>query len=685
MRTQTIMRKIFTLILILSITIVNAQNTKKGFKSLEKAVKLYEVVNNKTSNQKDKEDSKISADKEYDKARESFQKNLVENKDNIAANFGLALILADDQSALFNIIDSWQYVERIQDKIDKLPQEDMDIIGEYFYNTEAHHSNRPVKKKIEIALEAIEDRLIKYIREENNLDAVYEVLQRYPNFRFYNNVVHIRDQFEYRKYEKLNTIEAYETFIQKFPQAAQVEKAEKSRNKLAFANAKSINTEGAYLSYIAKYPESEDLQAAIKLRNAAAFSAAKKINTLESYDKFINSYPDALEVADAKGLQQDLLYAQAKRIKSIEAFNDFIKRYPEGKYFVDIFNLKATELGTKFLHENSFDSPSITWAKAFDNNGSIETGGAMAITPEGEYVVACNTRETDTSYANVWVLKLDANGKMIWNKVIGQAYEDSLSSVLIDTSGNIIIVGYTHLSTDSASKMGWVFKLGPDGKKIWNRNIGKFDIKSCAIDNSNRIYIGGSLSEDSLKNHCALTIFNDEAKIQWQRVYTGFGSINDVKINGKGNILMAGSHWVALTDPKRYLIYEDTIKSSLEGLKCALLDDGSSYYTGAGKGAVFYSRYNPSGKKAWMQEYPKTDSSQFIRDIALTDNKLILLEQKSTGGKIKLMTADGKIPGVKDIFGNNHLEKVVSDARGLVLLIDNGDLIVLRMSSPVTL
>lgn len=653
------MRNVFVVFFLVTISIVNAQNVKRGYKNLEK--------------------------KEYEKAKETFGKILAENKQDIAANFGMAITLADDQSPLFNIIDAWQYAERIQSKIDDLSQDDISIIGEYFENTESRHTNRPVKKKIEIAIEAIEDRLIKYIREENNLDAVYEVLQRYPDFKYYNNVVHIRDQFEFRKYEKENSIEGYETFIKKFPEAAQIEKAYKYINKLAFDNAKSQNTLSAYTSYILAYPSSEYLQSAIKLRNAAAFSEAKKMNTLESYDRFINGYPDALEVADAKSLQQDLLYAQAKRIKSIEAFNDFIKRYPEGRYYVDIFNLKATELGNKFLKDNNFESPSISWAKSFDYNGNIESGGAAAITSTGEYVVACNTRESDTSSANVWVLKLDASGKMIWNKVIGQAFEDSVSSVLIDTSGNVIIVGYTHLSNDNTSKMGWIFKLGSDGKKIWNRNIGKFDIESCTIDKSNRIYIGGKIAQDSLGGHYALTIFSDDAKILWQRIYTEKGSINDLKITNQGDIVMAGSHWIALTDPKRYILFEDTIKNTLLATNCAFTNDGSYYFTGAGKTSIFYSRYLSNGKKAWFQEFPKTDTTQIIRDITITDGKLLILEQKSNGAKIKLLTSDGKMAGIKDILGNNHLNNVASDEKNAILLIDNGDLVVVRLSSPISL
>jgi hypothetical protein len=654
-----IMKKILTIALLFTITLSNAQSIKRGYKNLEK--------------------------KEYDKAKETFEKLLAENKDNIAANFGLALDLADDQSSVFNIINSWQYIEKIRDKTDRLSQEDIDIIGEFFYNTEERHTNRPVKKKIEIAVEAIEDRLIKYIREENNLDAVYEVLNRYPNFRFYNNVIHIRNQFEFRKYEKQNTLEGYEEYMKKFPDAAQVEKANKYRNKLAFDKAKTQNTIGAYTTYIATFPESEYLQTAIKLRNAVAFSEAKKQNTLEAYENFIKTYPDALEVSEAKTLQQDLLYAQAKRIKSIEAYNDFIHRYPEGRYYVDVFNLKAAELGMQFAREYNFNNQSVLWVRAFDNKGQIESSGTVAITQKGEYVVACNTRESDTAYTDAWIIKLDAEGKMMWNKFVGQAFEDSVASVLVDSKGDIIIVGYTYLTAECASKMGWMFKLAADGKKLWNRNLGKIDVQSCATDDNDRIFIGGGTAKDTLASHYELTIFDENAKILSQRIYAGKGRINDLRINSEGNLLVSGSNWLALLDSKKYVLWEDTIKSSLEAYKCAFSVDGGYFYTGTGRESIFYTKYNSFGKKSWFLEYSKTDSTHVIRDIASVNKNLIVLEQKSDGAKIKMISFDSKILGVKELINGIQLNHIESDPNGLIILLSFKDLVVIKFSNLMSL
>jgi hypothetical protein len=539
---------------------------------------------------------------------------------------------------------------------------------------------------MEIATDAIEARLIKYIREENDLDAVYEVLERYPDFPHYDNVVHIRNQFEFRKYEKQNTLAGYQEFLAEFPDAAQKDKAIRSINQIAFDKSKSENTVEGYNNYIANYPESENLQAAIKLRNAAAYAQASNLNTLAAYEEFIENYPEALEIADAKTHQQNLLYEQAKRIKSLQAYNEFINRYPDGMYFIDIFNLKATELGTAFLRNTNIDSPSIVWSKGFDNNNRIESGGCIAVTPEKEYVLACNTRDTDTAYADAWVIKLDENGKMLWNKTIGQAFEDTVLSVFVDSKGDILVFGYTYMSADSASRIGWLFKLGSDGKKIWNKTLGKIEINSCAMGSDDKIYIGSSISKDTLGNHYLLSIYNRDARKIAQRSYTGRGSINDIKINKENQILLCGSNWLALLDNRRYLIWDETLQPELTATQCALTESNGYYFTGSNESTIFYAKYSSEGKKLWLQNYDKSDTTQIIRQIAaIGQGNLMVLESKIDGAKIKSFSPSGSVLSVKEIYKPNEVVDAKSDGENSFLLINNGDLFVIRFSNLISL
>lgn len=219
----------FILLLLLFITPgLSAQNTKKGFRLLEKA--------------------------EYEKSGEVFMDVLKEHDQDMAAVFGMTMLYGDEKSPLFNLLDAWDFAVRLKTNLEKLNPEELEIIGEYFRNTEARPRNIPVTKKIEYALDILEAKLIKYVREENNLDIVYAVIERFPEFRYRDNIIHIRNQLEFRKCEKLNTLEAYLEFIKNFPEAAQIDKAIRYRNQLSFEKARQENTVEAYREYLKNYP-----------------------------------------------------------------------------------------------------------------------------------------------------------------------------------------------------------------------------------------------------------------------------------------------------------------------------------------------------------------------------------------------------------------------------------------------
>lgn len=674
------------LIIVLYILIafsVSAQNVKRAYKNLEEIILDRDKDNvNNSENENDniiveKTEKDIEKEKqlkkEYENAKESFDKILLENSQSVAANFGIALILSDDKSPLFDIVEAWKYIETIKGHENELTQEEIEIIGEYFMNTEVRKTSRPVKKKIEIAEDAVEARLIKYIREENNLEAVYRVLEQYPKFRHYDNVLHIRNQFEYRKYEKTNTLAAYEEFIKKFPDAAQIPKAERNRNKLAFEVIRQQNTVVAYNSYLKQYPTSEYYQQATKLRNAAAYNDAKKVNNLEAYQTFIKLYPDALEISEARQKQHQLMYEKAKRIKTLEAYNEFISMYPDGAYYLDVFNLKAGDLGMQYFRALGFDSPDFKWAKALDNNQQKETAQSIAITNDGGYIIAGTTLSADTAFTDAWIVKLDGQGKMLWNKTIGQAYNDEIVNVLVNSQDEIVVVGYTQVAVDSNSLMGWMFKLGSDGKKLWNKNLGMVSIASCALSSDNKIYIATYL-KDTIPDTYYLQAFNTDGIKIWERNYVKTGTFNDIKFTSDGHVFLAGSDWICYTDAKFYISWEDTLYYPGEILTSDI-NANFAFLVAADTLNRYQIMYDFTGRKIWQNVAKHSDEADVIRDVLITEQNLsILLGNNSEGSYVLCFDSKGNVIKEKKLYNNNFkLVKAVKNKNGEIVYLFTGD------------
>jgi hypothetical protein len=645
----------FLIIVLASITLtLSAQNVKKAYKNLEKS--------------------------DYLKAKEIFEKNLSENKDHVASNFGMAMILADENSPFFNIVDAWQYIVAIDGKTNELTQEEIEILGEYFLATEVRRTSYPVKKKIENAQEAVESRLIKYIREENDLEAVYAVLEKYPDYRHYDNVIHIRNQFEFRKCENTNTKAGYDEFIQKFPDAAQVPKAERYRNKMAFEEAKTQNTVLSYNTYIKDYPKSEQLQQAIKLRNEAAFAAAKAKNTLEAYEQFIAFYPDALQIPDARKYQHELMYEKAKRIKSLEAYNQFIRMYPEGAYYIDVFNLKATDLGKQYFQQLGFSSANLKWVKALDNNEQIETAKTMAVTNDGGYIIAGTSKKNDTTYTDAWIVKLAADGKMLWNKTIGQAFNDDVLNVLVTSENQVVVVGYTQVSDDINDRMGWMFLLGEDGTKIWNKNLGKIQIAASAIAPNNKIYLSTYVN-DTLQDPFYIQAMNLKGQKVWDRDYVRKGVFNSMKFTNNDNVILSGSKWLICCDPKFYIKWEDTLKIHGNYEYGSFNDNMISVISSDSVNKSFFA-YSYSGAKIGSSSIITDKDENIIDMLTVSGNNSVIISENKTSSYLTKITAAGQQGGKKEIVGNLKLVKVIENKSGdISYLLKGKDYVIISFSS----
>jgi hypothetical protein len=524
-----LLRKIVFLLL-LTATSLSAQNIKKGFKLLEKL--------------------------DYAKSKEVFANSISENLSNPAALFGLSLIFADENSPYYDLIQAWGYSRDLLKCIDNLSTEENEIIGEYFYNTEVRHVSRPVRKKIDYAVETIEAKLIKYIREENNLAIVYTVIEKFPDFRHYDNVIHIRNQLEFRKYEKLNQLDGYLEFIRKFPDAAQVDKAKKYINKLAFARACQINTVEAYKEYINNYPEAVELSSAVKKLHAAAFLRARNLNNIAAMDGFIKNYPEALETFEARAIQKQLLYEQAKKIQTLDAYNEFIRRYPEGQQYVDIFNLKSLDKGMQFIRRNPLPSNSIQWARIFDEEQHQSVNACLAVDTANQYLLGSTVYLPDSGSADVWVVKLDENGKMLWNKYLGEGFNSSINRLAITARNEVLGAGITWLGSDSLSQEAWLFKLGSKGEKLWSRRVGKLNVKTLVSAGNGQIFLGGYLVDDSLRMKYSLVVLNEAGKRLWGRTYTGNGGIIYVTELPDQKMLMVGNSWRAKIDYRGYIVWE---------------------------------------------------------------------------------------------------------------------------------
>jgi hypothetical protein len=123
-------------------------------------------------------------------------------------------------------------------------------------------------------------------------------------------------------------------------------------------------------------------------------------------------------------------------------------------WYADIFLIKTDANGN------------IQWAKTY---GGTNDDWAYSVqqTSDGGYIVAGRTESFGAGYDDIFLIKTDANGNIIWAKTYGGIYGDWASSVQQTSDGGYIVAGST-----SSFGVGGAFLVKTDA----NGNIG-----SCSI------------------------------------------------------------------------------------------------------------------------------------------------------------------------------------------------------------
>ncbi|MFN7013863.1 MAG: T9SS type A sorting domain-containing protein [Bacteroidia bacterium] len=208
----------------------------------------------------------------------------------------------------------------------------------------------------------------------------------------------------------------------------------------------------------------------------------------------------------------------------------------------------------------------------FDNNGneiwSLSAGGnnndyASGITqlPDSSYLVSGDTKSYSMGGYDVYLVKLDKNGNILWDKTYGDSYDNGSQGILYTSDNLIFVYGETHtginldfdyftLFTDTAGIQIGQYNLGGNGT----------DAAFSAIEtaNGNFILTGYSNTFDTLKPiHLSVFEININGNILWQKYYGGEGIDIGYKIiqSNMNGILIVGQNYDTLYDTQQYLLH----------------------------------------------------------------------------------------------------------------------------------
>ncbi|MGR3310715.1 MAG: hypothetical protein ACUZ77_08055 [Candidatus Brocadiales bacterium] len=163
------------------------------------------------------------------------------------------------------------------------------------------------------------------------------------------------------------------------------------------------------------------------------------------------------------------------------------------------------------------------WAATYGGSGDDVSFSSMQTT-DGGYIVSGETNSFGAGDDDFWVLKLDSNGNVQWQKTYGGSNKDEPFSIQQTSDGGYVVAGGTH-SYGAGGEDSWVLKLDSSGNIQWQKTYGGGvdDDADSSRQTSDGGYIltGGTNSFGTGNEDIWVLKLDSSGNVQWQKTYGG--------------------------------------------------------------------------------------------------------------------------------------------------------------------
>lgn len=274
----------------------------------------------------------------------------------------------------------------------------------------------------------------------------------------------------------------------------------------------------------------------------------------------------------------------------------------------DAWVVKLDEFGT------------LQWQKALGGTG-VEYAQSVKQTADGGYIVAGYTDSNDGDVIgnhggqDFWVVKLGNSGTIEWQKSLGGSGNDGASNIIQTTDDGYIVTGYTmsnngDVSGNHGNQDQWVVKLDGNGAIQWQKTYGGTSNEAgrsiqqttdggyivAGISSSN----DGDVSNNQGDYDYWIVKINSKGDIEWEKSFGGLGEEGLLAVRqtaeggyitagwtGSNNGDITGNHgqedgWVVKLSASGSMEWERAFGGSLSDATLDIIQTSDSGYTIAG-------------------------------------------------------------------------------------------------------
>ena len=298
------------------------------------------------------------------------------------------------------------------------------------------------------------------------------------------------------------------------------------------------------------------------------------------------------------------------------------------------------------------------WAKAYGSTGNDEAYSIQR-TKDGGFIVAGYMTISGTN-TDVWVLKLDRDGNVQWQKVFGGPFADAAYEVKESSDGSFIVAGYSVTSVPTTQRNGFIVKLDSNGNFAWSLTYGgtaddEFNSLVTSVEDGEEYIIvaGYTKSFGALGGEDAwvIKVKSLDGSIVWQKRYGAssasgttdrFQRVITSSYNGSIRYVFAGrtgtstnnDFWIMITDENGnvqisrtyyYSTYHEGIWDIKETDGAFLLVGSAQRYFGTTGSDIWVLKISKdNGEIFWQKAFGSLDDDEPRTAIVTEDGGIII-------------------------------------------------------------
>ena len=114
-------------------------------------------------------------------------------------------------------------------------------------------------------------------------------------------------------------------------------------------------------------------------------------------------------------------------------------------------------------------SGDVLWDKLIGDAGEIRIGAAIVALPDGGFAVAGAAQRGE--HRGLRLARLSGDGAVLWERAYGGEQRDEATGLAQTADGGFVLVGST-MSKGAGKTNVWILKLDSDGQLVWDRAFG---------------------------------------------------------------------------------------------------------------------------------------------------------------------------------------------------------------------